>query len=215
MSGNTHSINRLTFLFKKTPLIFGVISCCLLFVCKAEPDKNIKSPNLDSSKRHLKINSSAGMTNQEDADSIDSIVKAIYENITFTEGQKPNMERFRSLFRPKAQFIRITPDAVFEMDLDTFIASFIERIESGQLRSFFEAEILRKTNAYDRIAQVFSTYQKGMNTNAPESLIRGINSIQLYHDGKQWWVSSILWQDKEKDNPIPLDDLRQPATPSN
>jgi len=215
MSGNTHFISRLTFLFKRNALTWGVISCCLLFVCKAEPDKNTNSPNLDSSRRHVKINSSAGMTNQEDTDSIDSIMKTIYDNITFSEGEEPNMERFRSLFSPKAQFIRITPDAVFEMDLDAFIASFIERIESGQLKSFFEAEILRKTNAYDRIAQVFSTYQKGMNTNAPEALIRGINSIQLYHDGKRWWVSSILWQDEEKDNPIPLDDLRQPVKPSN
>ncbi|MFS2023027.1 hypothetical protein ACL58G_08365 [Massilia sp. GER05] len=27
-----------------------------------------------------------------------------------------------------------------------------------------------------------------------EPFQRGINSIQLYHDGKRWWIVSLLWR---------------------
>jgi len=33
--------------------------------------------------------------------------------------------------------------------------------------------------------------------------MRGINSIQLWNDGKRWWIITILWQSENKENPIP------------
>ena len=118
------------------------------------------------------------------------------------------MSRFRSLFNPKAQFIRITRDDVDTMDVESFTASFRERVETGALKSFYEAEIFRKTLTFGSIAQVFSTYHKRMGTEDPEGLIRGINSIQLYNDGQRWWISSILWEDERDDNLIPQEYLR-------
>lgn len=140
---------------------------------------------------------------EEDVGSIDSTIKALYQSITFGEGEKPDLECFRSLFHPKAHFIRLNPDGVDEMDLSGFISSFSQRVKSGQLKSFHESEISRKTEVYASIAQVFSTYQKGMNTKNPEEFICGINSIQLYTDGERWWIISITWQDEQPNNPIP------------
>ena len=138
-----------------------------------------------------------------DVSSIDGLVTALYESITFTEGEEPNLERFKSLFIPNAPFIRITPDGPNTMDLASFVSSFNERVKSNALKSFYEAEISRKTHSFGGIAQVFSTYKKGMNTTDPGSLGRGINSIPLFHDGKRWWACSIIWEDEQDDNPIP------------
>ncbi|NIM91469.1 MAG: hypothetical protein GTO17_11035 [Candidatus Aminicenantes bacterium] len=135
-------------------------------------------------------------------------MRAIYEAISFREGEEPDMDRFRSLFNPNARFIRITQDGVDKMDVESFTASFRERVETGALKSFFEAELSRKTHAYGSIAQVFSTYHKRMNTEDPEGLIRGINSLQLYNDGQRWWIISILWEDERGDNLIPQEYLR-------
>ena len=33
--------------------------------------------------------------------------------------------------------------------------------------------------------------------------MRGINSIQLFHDGTRWWVATIMWDSERPDNPIP------------
>jgi len=130
-----------------------------------------------------------------DFSSIDSMVKAIYASITFSEGKSPDMERFRSLFIPDAHLIRITKEGVNKWTPEGFVTFFLERINTGTVRSFRESELARKTNAIGGIAQVFSSYEKGINTNDPASFIRGINSIQLYHDGLRWWISCLIWED--------------------
>jgi len=145
---------------------------------------------------------------EEDLGSINSIIEALYQSITFSEGKEPNLERLRSLFHPKAPFIRVTPQGVDEMDLSSFISSFGDRVKSGQLKSFHESEISRKMEHHGSIAQVFSTYQKGMNTENPEEYGRGINSIQLYYDGQRWWIVSITWEDEQPSNPLPRKYLR-------
>jgi hypothetical protein len=133
-----------------------------------------------------------------DFSSIDSMVKAIYASITFREGESPDMDRFRSFFTADAHLIRITTEGVNKWTPEGFITFFLERINTGAVRSFHESELSRKTNAVGSIAQVFSTYQKGINTDDPASCIRGINSIQLYHDGLRWWISCLVWEDLPK-----------------
>jgi hypothetical protein len=39
--------------------------------------------------------------------------------------------------------------------------------------------------------------------NDPKPFARGINSFQLIHDGKRWWVLTIFWEGERPDNPIP------------
>ncbi|MGD9346461.1 MAG: alpha/beta hydrolase [Candidatus Aminicenantes bacterium] len=148
------------------------------------------------------------IANPKDVSSIDSLIDALYESITFPLGGEPNLDRFRSLFTPNAPFVRITPDGPNVMDLESFISSFDERIRSGALKSFYETEKARKFLFYGGIAHVFSIYQKGMNTNEPQSLGRGINSIQLFFDGERWWACSITWQDESPGNPIPTEYLQ-------
>lgn len=162
-----------------------------------------KTPSLASSESGASIGQSSMQVDQTDVSSIDNIVKAVYEAITFSESEKPDMDRLRDLFIPQAIFIHVTPDQVIEMDLASFILTFSERVRTGALKSFYEAEISRKTHLYGSIAQVWSTYKKGIDTEDPVSFGRGINSIQLFNDGKRWWITSILWQDETSDNPIP------------
>jgi pimeloyl-ACP methyl ester carboxylesterase len=59
--------------------------------------------------------------NHMDVSTIDSLVNALYESITFPEGEEPNLERFKSLFIQNSPFIRITPDGPNTMNLDGFI----------------------------------------------------------------------------------------------
>ena len=61
------------------------------------------------------------------------------------------------------------------------------------------------------IAQVFSTYEKGLNTTDRTKFVRGINSFQLLNDGKRWWVVSIYWDGERPDNPIPAKYLKGEA----
>jgi len=139
----------------------------------------------------------------EDGDSVDSVVKALYRSLSFAENERPDLDSYRTICHPEARFVRITPEGPVEMDLDGFIVSFAGRIERGEIKSFHESEVSRKAETYGSLAQVFSTYQKGVNTGDPAEFTRGINSIQLYFDGRAWRVISIVWQDERPGLLIP------------
>lgn len=195
-------------LLKKSTVFFGVIVCLLLFSCEAKRNNSTQAASLDSSEIDTDVQQITPSADQADVSSIEAVVRTIYEAISFGEGERPDMNRFQSLFNPNAQFIRISQDGVDTMDVERFTASFRERVKTGALKSFYEAEISRKIHAFGSMAQVFSTYHKSMNTEDPEEFVRGINSLQLYYDGQRWWIISILWEDERDDILIPQEYLR-------
>ena len=70
--------------------------------------------------------------------------------------------------------------------------------------NFWEIEIGHKAERFGNIAHVFSTYEGRMrDENSEKPDLRGINSIQLLHDGTRWWVMSVFWQHENPDHPLP------------
>ena len=39
--------------------------------------------------------------------------------------------------------------------------------------------------------------------------MRGINSIQMMHDGARWWIVNIFWDGEREGSPIPARYLPQ------
>ena len=54
---------------------------------------------------------------------------------------------------------------------------------------------------FGHLAQVFSTYEGTVA--AGGAPIRGINSIQLMHDGRRWWIVSLAWAPETASQPLP------------
>ena len=62
---------------------------------------------------------------------------------------------------------------------------------------FFERESARKAERYGNIMQIFSTYESRNTATDEKPFARGINSFQLYFDGKRWWVVTIFgWKNR-------------------
>jgi hypothetical protein len=157
----------------------------------------------------LKVSAAKIVDDQADVQSLDSVLKALYESLTFPEGKSPDMERFRNLFASSSvPCVRTTPGAILVTDLEGFLANFGGRVESGALKSFSEVEIFRTTESFGNIAQVFSTYRKTVNTMDPQKSVRGINSLQVVFKDGRWWIASLIWQDETPANPIPQKYLR-------
>lgn len=68
---------------------------------------------------------------------------------------------------------------------------------------FFEKEIGRKIEQFGNIMHVFSTYESRRKAEEAKPFMRGINSIQLWNDGKRWWIVNVLWQSESPQSPIP------------
>lgn len=149
--------------------------------------------------------------NPADVASLDAIMKAVYEVISGDAGQKRDWDRFRSLFHKDAKLIPTGENPQTGVARATFITPEEYVTRSGPVLErdgFHERELARKVDQYGTIAQVFSTYHAFRKKDDKEPFLRGINSFQLWNDGKRWWVVNIYWLAETPENPIPKQYLK-------
>jgi hypothetical protein len=137
-----------------------------------------------------------------DTDSVDSVVRAVYDVISGPQGPR-DWTRFKALFADGARLISIRmangSPSPFVMTPD----EFAERSGANAAKSaFYEAPVTQRVEMFGNIAHVFSTYES---RRAPgeKPLARGINSFQLVRPGGNWKVMTILWDSEREGSPIP------------
>ena len=152
-----------------------------------------------------------------DVDSIDSIIAALYEIISGPAGQKRDWDRMRPLFAPGARLMPTSagrppgtpsdaplrgdePVVTQVLDFDGYVRRSGAYAEGN---GFFERETARRVESFGHIAHAWSTYDSRHRAEDPEPFVRGINSIQLMHDGSRWWVLSIFWENETPLTPVP------------
>ncbi len=143
--------------------------------------------------------------NGTDVVSIDSIVAALYDVISGPAGKRRDWDRMRSLFLPGARLIPTGRRQTGETgartaDVEGYIAASSPYMER---QGFFEREIGRRTERFNSIAHVFSTYESRHKAEDVRPFDRGINSIQLFNDGKRWWIVTVFWEAERPGNAIP------------
>ena len=146
--------------------------------------------------------------NPADIESIDAMIAATYDVISGPAGKKRDWERERSLFYPGARLIpTATVPGRTNVDLAPIVLDvegYIDRVEPlFANEGFYETEVTRRTEQFGRIAHVWSTYESRHDPSEPKPFMRGINSIQLFNDGKRWWILSIYWQHEGSQYPLP------------
>lgn len=145
----------------------------------------------------------------EDVATPEAIVGALYDVISGPKGKARDWSRFRSLFAPGARMIPSgkRPDGTQGFRVlspDDYIARSEKLlVEDG----FREREIHRVQEQFGPLVHVFSTYE-GMREGDTKPFVRGINSIQLIHDGKRWWILTVAWTPETPEQPLPAKYLR-------
>ncbi len=142
----------------------------------------------------------------KDVESVDAIMKAVYDVISGPAGEKRDWDRFRSLFVPGAKLIPSVKSQDGE-GIEHQMWSpedYVERAAAGlEEQGFFEQEIHRVVERFGPVVHVFSTYESRRKADDAQPFARGINSFQLLHDGNRWWVVNIYWTGERPDLPIP------------
>lgn len=166
-----------------------VLCCCLITIARAENGMARDSIAPDP----------------KDVGSMDGILTALYDVISGPAGQKRNWDRMRTLFIPEARLIPTGLRADGSsgkkvMSLEDYINSSGPVLEK---MGFFESELHRSVEAFGGVVHVFSTYESRKTKEDVKPFMRGINSIQLWNDGKRWWVVTIFWQNETPQLPIP------------
>jgi hypothetical protein len=133
----------------------------------------------------------------------DAIVAALYESISGPAGDR-DWDRFRSLFLPEAQLIASYKKKDGTLGYKAMTVQGYVDMAGKYLkeRAFYEREISRKIESYGTVTHIFSTYES-RETADGKPIERGINSIQLYHDGSRWWIVDVYWTGETAENPLP------------
>ncbi len=142
-----------------------------------------------------------------DVSTIDGMIKAWYDVISGPAGKPREWARDRTLYIKDLRFVDVgwnkdgTPNPRI-VDHQAYVDSS----DGMAQRGFFEKEIHRVSQRFGPIAHVWSTYESRQTENGP-IIARGINSIELFWDGKRWWIANGIWTDETKENPIPKEYL--------
>jgi hypothetical protein len=147
-----------------------------------------------------------------DVDSVDHIMFAIYDVISGPPGQR-DWNRFRSLFVAEGRLTstvkREGSDSVRLLTVEDYVKGAGRYFLTN---GFFESAIVNKVQRFGNIAQVFSSYESRHAADV-KPFTRGINSVQLFYDGKRWRVLSILWDEESPSNPLPSEMAKRSAAP--
>jgi hypothetical protein len=128
-----------------------------------------------------------------DIASVDGIITALYEVISGDPGTDRDWDRFRNLFKPETRLLPTRKSPQGDLTLqpltpEEYVTLFSSRITTG----FFERELHRVTETYGTVTHAFSTYETREKKEGPVTN-RGINSIQIFNDGKRYYVINIFW----------------------
>ncbi|HEX8060046.1 MAG TPA: hypothetical protein VF473_03885 [Cyclobacteriaceae bacterium] len=139
----------------------------------------------------------------KDVGSVDGIIAALYEVISGDPGAPRDWDRFRNLFKPESRLMPTRKNPQGELVLasmapEDYVQMFTSRITTG----FFERELHRVAENYGTVTHVFSTYETKEKKEGPVTN-RGVNSIQLFFDGKRFYVVNVFWCAESLGFPLP------------
>jgi hypothetical protein len=143
--------------------------------------------------------------NPSDVSSVDAIITALYASISGAKGEPRDFVRMRSLFAPNALMVATGRRADGSVAVRSMSPAEYEAVAGPGLVAggFFEREIGRTMQSFGQVTHVMSAYDSKRTLADPAPFSRGVNSIQLFHDGTRWYIVSILWDSERPDNPIP------------
>ena len=134
-----------------------------------------------------------------------TLLQTFYANVSGPAGAPRPPASEAGLYHPQARlmrsgvdetgrpWLRVMTHAEWLEDTRPFFAS----------TDFHEIEVARRVERFGNVAWVRSVYEARRRPEDPELLKRGVNSIQLYHDGERWWIVSVLWDNERPGVAVP------------
>ena len=142
---------------------------------------------------------------------LDGIIKAYYDVVCVKKGGKVSYERDSLLHIPGVVMVgAVEKDKSGKKELKMISLSTFHRLfdPGSEQHGFYEHEIGRRTEKFGNIYHVFSAYES-MDEQGGKPKDRGINSIELYNDGKRFWIVSWIFDTEGNGNTIPKEYLNK------
>ncbi len=140
---------------------------------------------------------------ENDAKTIDALMKASYEIVSGEKGTKRQWERDNYLHHPNAVYSFTQKQNGVAKQVTMSLKDFHKETDDMIMETaFYENEINREVRIFGNIAHVWSTYETRLDKNGPVAR-RGINSVQLIFENNRWYIISWTFSGENEANKIP------------
>jgi hypothetical protein len=135
-------------------------------------------------------------------------MKAYYEVVSGPAGQARQWARDRTLYIPGIRFVVITDDASGKPVVRQFThQQFADSADPDAVRNgFYEHEIHRIMHRYGNWAHIVSTSEARQTPNGKVTG-RALDNVELFWDGKRWWIVYASITEERPDNLLPKEYL--------
>lgn len=144
------------------------------------------------------------MTSDPGLTTIDGVIEALYRNVSGPAGLRDALAD-STLFHPTARLTRTFIDAEGrpQAKVMTHAEYIADTAPFFAATDFWEHEVGRVVHRLGCIAHVLSAYEARTRRGDPVPERRGVNSLQLFHDGRRWWIMNIIWANESPGVKIP------------
>lgn len=148
---------------------------------------------------------------------IDSVVEALYQAVSFAKDVEPNYQLLQLLFHPRGHVVQPVEDTsgtLNPMCVSDFIKSLRTTLRAEGILALGgrEEEIERRTLTFRRVAHVFSSYHFTL-IGSETPLARGVNTLQLVYDSERWWILSLAWDRAKPGESLTLSEMSKNGIP--
>lgn len=135
---------------------------------------------------------------------IGAVLDELYAAISGPAGPR-DLERELALFHPAGRLMRTGahPDGrpwIRVMSPEDYHANTAPFFAAAD---FYEIEVARHVERFGNIAWVRSVYEARRHPDDEAMLFRGVNSLQLFHDGERWRILAVLWANEPEGVKVP------------
>ncbi|HZF11449.1 MAG TPA: hypothetical protein VFE33_21875 [Thermoanaerobaculia bacterium] len=140
----------------------------------------------------------------------EAVVKAYYEALSGPTGKKRDWNRYLSLFYHDARLLPAEGKGHSRtMPMSFTPQSYLYNSEPRMLEDgYVVQQIASRGESFGKIRHVWSTYEGRHAAADAKPFVRGINSFQLFFDGKRWWIFNVVWQPETTKLTLPAEDLK-------
>jgi hypothetical protein len=135
----------------------------------------------------------------------ESVVRRLYDLVTFEPGTTPDLTEVRELFLPEAVIVlRTSKDGSSVFDVEGFVADFVAFIEQSDAvtTGFSETIIALEPMVFRDIAHVLVSYEVYL-PKPGRSPRMGVDSFGLVKRDGRWLIGSVLNDVPNADHPLP------------
>lgn len=142
---------------------------------------------------------------QEDARSVEQVVRDVYDLVSWTDGDTPDWEVVREIFIPEAIVVLRYPPDLKVMSVDGFLLDWLRfesQLAERGIEGFLETVVAAEVTEFGDVAHVHVVYESSIpDSGRPPR--PGVDLWSLIHIGDTWKVVSVV-------NELPRDGLPVP-----